>query len=375
MGRVHLSQSPLTQIFIKRDRLKWDKFFRLYAFLWIVLFACVGVYTFFQVLKSVDSYTTPNRRIHLVTMDHIPFPPIVYCASNTEYVDFRPKSCVFYPRGPSRPSFGECDTVNVTLHLIVQDVPVPHPCVILRGLHVSPSPSPSSSPPAASTSASTKLATNALLVVGEETEHAADDSPLSGRNPANATFPASQFQMVFEVQNSSGDILFFVTPRKTVTESESSTNRYVPLPGDKNFGIPVPRAVDNWLRLYPDRTEEVKLKLTTVTYLDETVVFRYNPALRPIPCLLPEGQDCATKVSTHVRFDSLEAEDAEEEVTFDWLYVLGAVGGGLTVAELTFMVLHPLMQRILFGKRKEGEEGEEETDEESHRDPLISKQQ
>merc|ERR1719265_2772875 len=120
------------------------------------------------------------------------------------------------------------------------------------------------------------------------------------------------------------------------------------------------------------------MTLSTVTYIDETVVYKYQSMLRPIPCTLPDGQDCSKMVSLRVRFESLDVEDAEEVVTFDWLYVLGAVGGALTVAELSVMVLHPILQRVVFGKAKEGEVevNIDGTDDEyepkaSNRDPLL----
>eukprot|EP00301_Raphidiophrys_heterophryoidea_P016046 c2518_g1_i1.p1 GENE.c2518_g1_i1~~c2518_g1_i1.p1 ORF type:complete len:465 (-),score=122.37 c2518_g1_i1:227-1621(-) len=462
MGHIDLIDSPLTFIVNNVHKLKLDKYFRLYACLWLVLLVGVGLYTYTAILKSLESYDHPNLHVTVKQLDYIPFPPLIFCASNTDSSQFTPEFCHFSPRGPAREPTFDCDYVSVPLSLQAFDVESDYHCVVLRGIKASNvsfdvqsllqtsiavssdktgSAEAHQQPPLVQVpkhliqtpqqqTPATQKRTQQLIETSpfekqhqDESSHSQlslqppkqafvqhqdqqpqtqaesatqqqipqeqpqqqqkqqqqhDESPqqklLAGRIVANATYPSSQFQILFDSHfNTSGgasykSVLFHAVIHKKVTEKESSEHRYVP-DHTNNNPIYVPRNVDAWTRLFQDRTEDIEMKLSTTTYLDETVVFKYGLSLRPIPCVLSQDSGCQGKISALIHFHSLEIEDAAEEVDFDWLYVLGATGGALTVAELVFLVVHPALQYLLFGKRDDSD-----NDNDNVHAPLISSQ-
>merc|ERR1712048_699371 len=197
------------------------------------------------------------------------------------------------------------------------------------------------------------LRTNAVTRV----THPGNSGLLENRTIANATYAAAQFQLTFDShasgpQQAFKHVLFHPVVTKTTTQNEDSAHKFIPTSEHIN-PIFVPVTVDAWTKLYSGRTEDIGMKLKTVEYFDETVVYTYQKTLRPVPCTLPlidgRTQDCTNMFSTHVHFETLTSDYAEEIVTFDWLYVLGSSGGAITIAELVMLIVFPLVQRVLFG--------------------------
>jgi len=404
-------------IFIIKNIRRRDKHFLLYAVLWMFLFLGVFLYAFVQVQKSIASYDSPDERLTFQHNDELRFPPLVFCASNPEVSSFQPQFCRFAPLGPGRKPVYYCDVVQTALELEVNGERLTHKCVIVRGQTTVANdtvlrhngalgaPVVDAPPPVAvdkskpvlrlntsssfrrnvsqiNTSSSADASNmslmmrkwmrqhkagthdNSLMVTSNLLEleegmsawHPGNSGVLDAVMVANATVPISQFQISFSSgskEMSFRHLLFHILVRKTVTDDEAEEHKYTPSKEDFMNPVITPLVVDSWTKLYPGHTDEVNMKLKTVTFLDGTVVHTYPKTIRPVPCALPfdsKPQDCSTSFSAHIRFDTLNSDDAQQIVTFDWMYVMGAVGGALTIANLAFLLLHPMLQRVVLGK-------------------------
>jgi hypothetical protein len=281
MGRVHISQSPLTHIFIHRERLKFDGFFRLYAFIWVLLLSGVGVYVWQSIEKSIDSYNNPTRRIILEQRDEVPFPPIVFCASNADTLGFSPARCSFSSGGSQAATqMMECDFVPTTLTLQSLGNKVQLPCGVLRGVRsLNSSTTTPASPPASllqldesDNSNQKNLLKSQSTAFGPSEVQSQNllqilDAPpniLANRTIAQATYPSSIFRLHFNSQQAGyapfDHVLFYVLYQKTTTENEKASHKYVYNPNNPN-PVNVPRNVDAWTKLYPARTEEILMTL------------------------------------------------------------------------------------------------------------------
>jgi hypothetical protein len=401
--RVDFSRIPLVKIITQFQLVFLDVSFRIYALLWILLLTLVGIYSYQSISKSVDSYNNPDKVLTIRPEASVSFPPLIFCASNTESTGFFPTSCYFAALGPGRGPIYGCDAVTMGITLSVYSEFYNHTCVIIRGVKELEGIDYTTAP-------DTKNNVNALQMTQETLpkgintaqkvtnggERPSEVDPLHllqenqakltqpaiveltqlgrrhgqalyaesvfvGSALANASAPSSQFQLYFDTNNNATqpfkNVLFHLVSSKHVKVKEGSNETVIQT-------VEVPSSVDGWTRLYPSRTEDIMLDLSTTTYLDGSTSKTYKQVLRPIPCVLPFGEDCTGKVSVHVRFSSLDIEHAEEEVTFDWLYVLGAIGGALTVAELTFLIFYPCLTYLFAGSSREKVESDK-------KDPLA----